>query len=113
MRIKYGIFIVAAAAVLAAAAVFGAISGMRNTAEGHIPSEIYADFDANRANALYFLRSAQGKVEIFSSQEDRKPVSVTDIETKSLRSVDRAMLEKGIPVLDEKQLLTLLEDLGS
>ena len=40
-------------------------------------------------------------------------MTVTEIEIGSLRSTDKALIQKGIPVTDQRELLSLLEDLGS
>ncbi len=50
---------------------------------------------------------------VYAGARDSEPVTVTGIELDCLRSADRAMVEQGIPVTDRKELLLLLEDLGS
>ena len=59
------------------------------------------------------LRGDAGYVAVYEKAKDREPVSVTGIELKCLREADRAMLEAGIPVINRRELLLLLEDLGS
>ena len=58
-------------------------------------------------------KSCDGFVAVYTASRSRAPESVTAIEVASLRSADRAMIERGIPVADRQELLELLEDLGS
>ena len=50
---------------------------------------------------------------VYSGKRTKQPLSVTAIELAALRTADRALVEKGIPVTDRQSLLYLLEDLGS
>ena len=50
---------------------------------------------------------------VYDGDGYRAPLSVTGIELQCLRGADRAMVEAGIPVTDRRELLLLLEDLGS
>ena len=59
------------------------------------------------------LGAWQGSVAIFDGGDPGTPRSVTDIELGSLRAADRALIERGVPVASEEELLALLEDLGS
>ncbi len=58
------------------------------------------------------LGAWQGSVAVFDGG-DGTPRSVTDITLSSLRAADRALIERGVPVASEEELLALLEDLGS
>lgn len=61
----------------------------------------------------YVLRDYDGYIGIYYVGDSSAPVTVTDIETGSLRSVDREMLTEGIYAGSQEELLSLLEDLGS
>ncbi|MBO5555831.1 MAG: hypothetical protein J5927_01470, partial [Oscillospiraceae bacterium] len=78
-----------------------------------VPEELYTRFAARAEGAEFYLRGSDGYVAVFRGARARQPERVTGIELGGLRTVDRALVEKGIPVLDRKELLLLLEDLGS
>ena len=94
-----------AAAAFTAAEAYGSIVPEK--------AEVYARFQGREDEAEYFLRPCQGYVAVYGGQREKEPVSITDIELANLRSADRAMVQKGIPVADQRELLSLLEDLGS
>ncbi len=100
---------------LIAAAAFTAVEAYRSIVpeKTDIPEEVYAQFRGREDEAEYFLRPCQGYVAVYHGQRDKEPVSVTDIEMANLRGTDRALVQKGIPVADQRELLSLLEDLGS
>ena len=50
---------------------------------------------------------------VYEGRKAREPAEVTAIETASLRAADRRLLTDGIPASDSRELLGLLEDLGS
>ena len=60
-----------------------------------------------------YLGAWQGSVAVFDRGDPATPRAVTDIELSALRATDRALIERGFPVGDESELLSLLEDLGS
>lgn len=102
--------------VLAAAAAFTgaeAWRGLRPGEDARLPHEIYDSYAARAESALYYLRESGGRVAVFESKRGREPLRVTGIELKCLRAADQAMVEAGIPVLSQQELLSLLEDLGS
>ena len=102
--------------LLAAAAAFTgaeAWRSLRPAQDAALPHEIYDRFAARTEGAVCYLRGSGGYVAVFERSLDREPLRVTDIELRSLRRADRAMLEAGIPVLSRQELLLLLEDLGS
>ena len=78
-----------------------------------IPDAVYAALVSSCADPECYLGESGDYVAVFADKGRRKTVRVTDIELSALREGDRAMLEKGIPVADERSLLSLLEDLGS
>lgn len=63
--------------------------------------------------AEFVLREYDGCIGVFSPQSDDGPITVTDIETRSLREADREIVKNGIAVADREELLSLLEDFGS
>lgn len=101
---------------LAAAAVYmggEAYRSLRPSEKSRFPQEIYARYLAMADSAQYYLRSQEGYVAVYRKERDKTPLAVTDIELAALREGDRAMLQEGIPVVDRRELLQLLEDLGS
>ena len=90
-----------------------AYRGLRPVRQSQLPEELYARFLARADGAEFYLRDNDGYVAVFAGAKDRQPVTVTGIELSCLRSADRAMVEEGIPVADRRELLLLLEDLGS
>lgn len=79
----------------------------------NLPEEIYRDFAMHESSAPYYLRAREGYVAVYAGKKAKQPQHVTEIELKSLREADRAMLEAGLPVKDRTSLLMLLEDFGS
>ena len=74
-----------------------------------------ADFRRAAAgdDGALMLGAWQGSVAVFDRGDPSAPLSVTDIELRSLRATDRALIERGYPVADRASLQILLEDLGS
>ncbi len=101
---------------LVAAALYTGVEAwqaLRPARENKLPQEVYARFLARADSAEYYLKNSGDYVAVYDDRRAREPVSVTGIELDSLRGADRAMVEEGIPVIDRKELLLLLEDLGS
>ena len=101
---------------LGATAIFTAAEAARSLQpdrSAQLPQEIYAHFAARAETAEFFLRGRDGYVAVFRRARDRQPLDTTGIELDSLRRADRAMVEEGIPVSNRRELLELLEDLGS
>ena len=100
---------------LAAAAAYTGVKAYRSIAPvtEEIPEEVYAGLEGREDSAEFFLRPCDGFVAVYSGRREKTPVSVTDIELANLRGADRALLQKGIPVENRRELLRLLEDLGS
>ena len=63
--------------------------------------------------SLYLLRDSGGRVAVYSREDPATPITVTDIETDTLREGDRALLAQGLPAASWEELAGLLEDLGS
>ena len=63
--------------------------------------------------AEFVLREYDGCIGVFSPQSEDGPITVTDIELRSLREADREIVRNGLAVADREELLSLLEDFGS
>ena len=59
------------------------------------------------------LGAWEGSVAVFDRGDPSAPLQVTDIELGSLRTADRALIERGYPIASPEALQALLEDLGS
>ena len=90
-----------------------ALRSLRPAENRQLPKEIYERFAVRTDVAEYVLKNSGGYVAVFEKARDREPLSVTNIELRCLRQADRAMIEEGIPVISRRELLLLLEDLGS
>ena len=111
MRIRAALLL-----VLTAAACYTAGEAYRTLlprTRDQIPMQIYTAFTAEAEQAQYFLKNCEGYVAVYGDAAYKTAPALTSIATAELRSADRAMLEKGIPVRGRSELLTLLEDLGS
>ena len=100
---------------LAATAAYTGVKAYRSivpTVE-EVPEELYASFAGREDSAAFFLRPCGGFVAVYEGRREKTPVTVTEIELANLRGADRALVQKGIPVADRRELLRLLEDLGS
>ena len=101
---------------LMGAALFSGAEALRSLRSGAgeaFPEALYAPFARNANCAAYVLGREGPYLAVFPPGRGREPLSVTAIELQTLRKVDRAMVEAGIPVLSRQELLLLLEDLGS
>lgn len=113
MRLKLRIallVLLATAALYTGGEAYRSLKPSRNSL---VPEDIYSSFQARAEDAQFFLKSSGGYVAVYEDERYRSPLTVTGIETSCLRGADRAMLEEGIPVSDRRELLLLLEDLGS
>lgn len=61
----------------------------------------------------YVLKEYDGFIAVYSADNAKEPITVTDIEVCTLNNNDRAMLQNGITAENKAELLSLLEDLGS
>ena len=100
---------------LAATAAYTGVKAYRSIvpAAEAVPEEVYASFAGREDSAEFFLRPCDGFVAVYDGRREKTPVSVTDIELANLRGADRALVQRGIPVENRRELLRLLEDLGS
>ena len=113
MSLKFRISLIAGRMLAAGISVYGTYSSIARTAGGALPEEIYAHLADSAQEAEFFLRPCGKYVGVYSGKRTKQPLSVTAIELSALRTADRALVEKGIPVTDRQALLFLLEDLGS
>lgn len=90
-----------------------AFRSIQPPANARLPKEIYERFAVRAEAAEYVLKDSGRYVAVYDKAKSREPLSVTGIELRCLREADRAMIEAGIPVISRRELLLLLEDLGS
>ncbi len=101
--------------LMGAAAFTGAeaLRSLRSVPGEALPEEIYRRFSRYADSAAYVLRQEGDYVAVFPGRKGRAEPRLTDIELQSLRRADRAMIREGLPVRSRRELLELLEDLGS
>ena len=104
------LLILTAGALYAAAEAFRSVQPPVNAL---LPKEIYERYAVRSDAAEFLLRREGNYVAVYEKERPREPLSVTGIELRCLRAADRAMVEAGIPVISRRELLLLLEDLGS
>ena len=104
-----GTGVLCAAALWSASAAIAGITGDA-AADEPVTAPMVAAGDAE--NAEFILREYDGLVAVFAAGE-KTPLTMTDIEVRTLREADRALLSSGLPAADRDEVLTLLEDLGS
>lgn len=75
----------------------------------------YADNEtqAVEEGPCYVLRDYEGYVAVFVENDPSCPMTVTDIQTSTLRQVDRDTLQTGLKIRSKERLMMILEDLGS
>ena len=61
----------------------------------------------------YVLRDYEGYVAVFVENDPTCPMTVTDIQTSTLRELDQKLLQTGMKVRTHERLVMILEDLGS
>ena len=110
-RIRVALMILLSLAALRTG--IGAYRSIKPYALSALPEDIYLKYSAHDDQAVYCLKSCDGFVAVYDTSHPRTPLNITVIETACLRDIDRAMLDRGIPVGSDVQLLELLEDLGS
>ena len=96
----------------AAYSVCGAYKSIHRDSAESLPEELRLRFDG-KEDAAYLLKESSGYVAVFENKHTKTPIAVTAIETAALRSTDKILLSRGIPVSSTAELLALLEDLGS
>ncbi len=101
--------------LMGAAAFTGAeaLRSLRRVPGEAFPEEIYAQFARYADSAAYVLREGDEVVAVYPGKSGREAPRSTGIALESLRRADRAMIRQGLPVRSRRELLQLLEDLGS
>lgn len=111
IRVKAALLLALTAAAAYSAAE--AYASVHPAWEADLPRELYEQLVSESETAAYTLRQRGGCIAVYAGEQRRVPELVTAIEVDTLRAVDRAMLEAGLPASDRREMLTLLEDLGS
>lgn len=103
-----GCGVLAVTAVLCASAAIGGITGgvRASDEEGLVGWPLTMD------DAEFVLKEYDGCVAVFAVG-GHEPVTTTEIDVRTLREADRALLGAGLPAANRDEVLTLLEDLGS
>ena len=102
--------------LLTAGALYSAAEAFRSVqrpVSAKLPKDIYERYAVRADAAEFLLKEDGGRVAVYERAHPREPLEVTGIELRCLRAADRAMVEAGIPVISRRELLLLLEDLGS
>lgn len=113
MKIKMKIAVLALLCVTAVAMTVGAVKSIAAPEAVSTPPVAVSNASLNNKNAEYYLRDCSGYVAVFRGADSKTPIKVTDIETETLNTVDRSLLEQGIPAENKNELLMLLEDFSS
>ncbi len=103
--------------IAAALTAWSAVNGIMGDKEPNVPQTVRAGYSYEPScgieDAEYILRAGDGYICVFAAGEAQTPITVTNIELRSLREVDRQVIEQGMAVADRDELMSLLEDLGS
>lgn len=103
-----GCGVLAVTAVLCASAAIGGITGGVRASD----EEGLVDWPLTMDDAEFVLKEYDGCVAVFAVG-GHEPVTTTEIDVRTLREADRALLSAGLPAANRDEVLTLLEDLGS
>lgn len=68
---------------------------------------------AAETKECYVLRDYDGYVAVYDGPKAKKPTTVTDIQTSTLRALDQQMLKNGLELDSREKLMMTLEDLES
>lgn len=113
MRLKLRVFLLICLMAAAAFTAAEAWRALRVEKGKGVPQEIYSRLREEGSPVQFVLRDSGGYVAVYEGERGKEPLEVTGIEVSVLRKADIAMLELGIPVAGDAELLMLLEDLGS
>ena len=111
MRGKLALLLCALAAAMFTGAE--AFRTLRRDSAPQMPEAVYAMYASRAGEAVCYLREKEGYLAVYAGKRGGEPLQVTQLELALLRRGDQAMIRAGLPVADETELLTLLEDLGS
>ena len=103
-----GCGVLAVTAVLCASAAIGGITGGVRASD----EEGVVDWPLTMDDAEFVLKEYDGCVAVFAVG-GHEPVTTTEIDVRTLREADRALLGAGLPAANRDEVLTLLEDLSS
>ena len=103
-----GCGVLAVTAVLCASAAIGGITGGVRASD----EEGVVDWPLTMDDAEFVLKEYDGCVAVFAVG-GHEPVTTTEIDVRTLREADRALLGAGLPAANRDEVMTLLEDLGS
>lgn len=103
-----GCGVLAVTAVLCASAAIGGITGGVRASD----EEGVVDWPLTMDDAEFVLKEYDGCVAVFAVG-GHEPVTTTEIDVRTLREAERALLGAGLPAANRDEVLTLLEDLGS
>lgn len=113
MKFKIKIAVLCVLCVTAVAMTVGAVKTIAAPDAVSTPPVAVSNASVDDKNAEYYLRDCSGYVAVFKGADSKTPIKVTDIETETLNTVDRGLLQQGIPAENKNELLMLLEDFSS
>ncbi len=113
MKFKIKIAVLCVLCVTAVAMTVGAVKTIAAPDAVSPPPVAVSNASVDDKNAEYYLRDCSGYVAVFKGADSKTPIKVTDIETETLNTVDRGLLQQGIPAENKNELLMLLEDFSS
>ena len=113
MKFKIKIAVLCVLCVTAVAMTVGAVKTIAAPDAVSTPPAAVSNAPVDDKNAEYYLRDCSGYVAVFKGADSKTPNKVTDIETETLNTVDRGLLQQGIPAENKNELLMLLEDFSS
>lgn len=113
MNFKIKIAVLCVLCVTAVAMTVGAVKTIAAPDAVSTPPVAVSNASVDDKNAEYYLRDCSGYVAVFKGADSKTPIKVTDIETETLNTVDRGLLQQGIPAENKNELLSLLEDFSS
>lgn len=76
--------------------------------EQEVPQELQSGL-----GYAYILREYEGRVAVFSAENDHEPEMILDTLVKYLPDYDRTQIQEGIRVSDYRELVALIEDFAS
>ncbi len=113
MKFKIKIAVLCVLCATAVAMTVGAVKTIAAPDAVSTPPVAVSNASVDDKNAEYYLRDCSGYVAVFRGADSKTPIKVTNIETETLNTVDRGLLQQGIPAENKNELLSLLEDFSS
>lgn len=84
------------------------VSGVERATD--IPENTVSEADSSQPDYAYIMREYEGRIAIFSADNDTEPEMVLDTMVKFLPDTDQGQMREGIKVRDYKELVSLIED---